>query len=132
MGNDSFQSSTIMDVEIQSRPRLLERRGGPKITLELPREIQANENSTFAVTFFNDLDDQERKLTESAVNRTFTKFGPVSEIKYAEHGRVFISYKEKEGAFKALHPWLVKQSTSNFFAHMGYLAFKNSKHSSWN
>ena len=123
MGNDSFQSSTIMDVEIQSRPRLLERRGGPKITLELPREIQANENSTFAVTFFNDLDDQERKLTESAVNRTFTKFGPVSEIKYAEHGRVFISYKEKEGAFKALHPWLVKQSTSNFFARMGYLAF---------
>ena len=64
-------------------------------------KIQANDRGLFVVTFFNEL-DPEKNLTEKAVMYIFSKFGLVSEIKYAEHGQVFISYKEKEGALKAL------------------------------
>ena len=64
-------------------------------------KIQANDQGFFVVTFFNEL-DPEKNLTEKAVMYIFSKFGLVSEIKYAEHGQVFISYKEKEGALKAL------------------------------
>ena len=64
-------------------------------------KIQANDRGLFVVTFFNEL-DPEKNLSEKAVMYIFSKFGLVSEIKYAEHGQVFISYKEKEGALKAL------------------------------
>ena len=64
-------------------------------------KIQANDRGLFVVTFFNEL-DPEKNLTEKAVKYIFSKFGLVSEIKYAEHGQVFISYKEREGALKAL------------------------------
>ena len=64
-------------------------------------KIQANDRGLFVVTFFNEL-DPEKNLTEKAVKYIFSKFGLVSEIKYAKHGQVFISYKEKEGALKAL------------------------------
>ena len=43
------------------------------------------------VTFFNEL-DPEKNLSEKAVMYIFSKFGLVSEIKYAEHGQVFISF----------------------------------------
>ena len=62
-------------------------------------KIQANGQGLFVVTFFN---EPEKHLTEAAVKYIFSKFGLVSEIKYAEHGQVFISYKEREGALKAL------------------------------
>ena len=62
-------------------------------------KIQANGQGLFVVTFFN---EPEKHLTETAVKYIFSKFGLVSKIKYAEHGQVFISYKEREGALKAL------------------------------
>ena len=69
--------------------------------MDLEIKIQANDRGLFVVTFFNEL-DPEKNLTEKAVKYIFSKFGLVSEIKYAKHGQVFIYYKEKEGALKAL------------------------------
>ena len=68
---------------------------------DLDIKIQANDQGLFVVTFFNEL-NPEKNLTEPDIKYIFSKFGPVSEIKYVEHGRVFISYKEKEGALKAI------------------------------
>ena len=67
--------------------------------MDLDSKIQANAEGFFVVTFFN---EQEKSLTEPTVTYIFSKFGQVSEIKYVEHGRVFIFYKEKEEALKAL------------------------------
>ena len=67
--------------------------------MDLDSKIQANAEGFFVVTFFN---EQEKSLTEPTVKYIFSKFGQVSEIKYVEHGRVFILYKEKEEALKAL------------------------------
>ena len=67
--------------------------------MDLDAKIQANAQGFFVVTFFN---EQEKSLTEPTIKYIFSKFGQVSEIKYAEHGRVFISYKKKEEALKAL------------------------------
>ena len=69
--------------------------------MDLNRKIQANDQGFFVVTFFNER-DREKNLTETTLKYVFSKFGQVSDIKYTEYGRVFISYKEKEGAFKAL------------------------------
>ena len=67
--------------------------------MDLDVKIQANTQGFFVVTFL----DPEKKLTKKNVKYIFRKFGTVSEIKCApEHGRFFISYKEKEGALKAL------------------------------
>ena len=67
--------------------------------MDLDSKIQANTQGFFVLTFFN---EREKSLTERTVHYIFSKFGQVSEIKYAEHGPVFISYKEKEEALKAL------------------------------
>ena len=67
--------------------------------MDLDSKIQANAQGLFVLTFFN---EREKSLTERTVHYIFSKFGQVSEIKYAEHGPVFISYKEKEEALKAL------------------------------
>ena len=69
--------------------------------LDANRDIQPDERGFFVVIFFNEL-NSEKNLTRSDIKYIFSKFGPVSEIKYAEHGRNFISYKEKEGALKAI------------------------------
>ena len=69
--------------------------------LDANRDIQPDERGFFVVIFFNEL-NPEKNLTRSDIKYIFSKFGPVSEIKYAEHGRNFISYKEKEGALKAI------------------------------
>ena len=69
--------------------------------MDLNRKIEANDQGFFVVTFFNER-DREKNLTETTLKYVFSKFGQVSDIKFTEHGRVFISYKEKEGAFKAL------------------------------
>ena len=66
--------------------------------MDLDAKIQANAQGFFVVTFFN---KQEESLTEPTVKYIFSKFGQVSEIKYVEHGQVFISYKKKEEALKA-------------------------------
>ena len=68
---------------------------------DLDAKILANDQGFFVVTFFNEL-NPEKNLTETDVKYIFSKFGLVSEIKYAEYGRIFISYKEKEGALKAI------------------------------
>ena len=70
-------------------------------TMDLDVKIRANDQGLFVVTFFNEL-NPEKNLTERAVKYIFSKFGSVSEIQYTEHGRVLISYKEKEGALKAI------------------------------
>ena len=67
--------------------------------MDLGRNIQANDQGLFVVTFFN---KREQDVTEATLKYVFSKFGQLADIKYSEHGRVFISYKEKEGAFKAL------------------------------
>ena len=67
--------------------------------MDLDSKIQANTQGFFVLTFFN---EREKSLTERTIHYIFSKFGQVSEIKYAEHGPVFISYKEKEEALKAL------------------------------
>ena len=67
--------------------------------MDLDSKIQANTQGFFVLTFFN---EQEKSLSERTVHYIFSKFGQVSEIKYAEHGPVSISYKEKEEALKAL------------------------------
>ena len=67
-------------------------------TMDLDAKIQANAQGFFVVTFFN---KQEESLTEPNVKYIFSKFGQVSEIKFVEHGQVFISYKKKEEALKA-------------------------------
>ena len=67
--------------------------------MDLDAEVHANSEGFFVVTFFN---DQEKSLTEPTVKYIFSKFGLVTHVKYAEHGRVFISYKEKQEALKAL------------------------------
>ena len=69
--------------------------------MDLEVKIRANDQGLFVVTFFNEL-NPEKNLTERAVKYIFSKFGSVSEIQYTEHGRVLISYKEKEGALKAI------------------------------
>ena len=69
--------------------------------MDLDVKIRANDQGLFVVTFFNEL-NPEKNLTERAVKYIFSKFGSVSEIQYTEHGRVLISYKEKEGALKAI------------------------------
>ena len=66
---------------------------------KMDENIQANAEGFYVVSFFN---EQEKSLTEPTVTYIFSKFGQVSEIKYVEHGRVFIFYKEKEEALKAL------------------------------
>ena len=66
--------------------------------MDLDAKIQANAQGFFVVTFFN---KQEESLTEPNVKYIFSKFGQVSEIKFVEHGQVFISYKKKEEALKA-------------------------------
>ena len=66
--------------------------------MDLDAEIQANAQGFFVITFFN---EREKSLTEPTIKYIFSKFGQVSEIKYTEHGRVFISYMEKEEALKA-------------------------------
>ena len=67
--------------------------------MDLDRKIEANDQGFFVVTFLN---KREQNLTEATLKYVFSKFGQLADIKYSEHGRVFISYKEKEGAFKAL------------------------------
>ena len=67
--------------------------------MDLDAKIQANAQGFFVITFFN---EREKSLTEPTIKYIFSKFGQVSEIKYTEHGRVFISYMEKEEALKAL------------------------------
>ena len=69
-------------------------------TMDLEAKIQPNDGGFFVVTFFNQR--EKNFLPEPTVKYLFSKFGPVVDIKYTEHGRVFISYKEKEGALKAL------------------------------
>ena len=69
------------------------------LTMDLGRNIQANDQGLFVVTFFN---KREQDVTEATLKYVFSKFGQLADIKYAEHGRVFISYKEEEGAYKAL------------------------------
>ena len=69
-------------------------------TMDLEAKIQPNDRGFFVITFFNRRG--KNFLPEPTVKYLFSKFGPVADIKYTEHGRVFISYKEKEGALKAL------------------------------
>ena len=69
-------------------------------TMDLEAKIQPNDGGFFVVTFFNQR--EKNFLPEPRVKYLFPKFGTVVDIKYTEHGRVFISYKEKEGALKAL------------------------------
>ena len=69
------------------------------LTMDLGRNIQANDQGLFVVTFFN---KREQDVTEATLKYVFSKFGQLADIKYSEHGRVFISYKEEEGAYKAL------------------------------
>ena len=64
-------------------------------------KIEANDQGFFVVKIFNEV-NPEKNLTETNVKYIFSKFGVVSEIKYAQNGWDFISYKEKEGALKAL------------------------------
>ena len=66
--------------------------------MDLDSKIQANTQGFFVLTFFN---EPEKSLTERTIYYIFSKFGQVSEIKYVEHGQVFISYKKKEEALKA-------------------------------
>ena len=69
--------------------------------MDLDAKMQANAQGFFGVTFFN---EREKSLTEPTIKYIFSKFGQASEIKYTEHGRVFISYMEKEEARKARNP----------------------------
>ena len=64
---------------------------------ELRRAGYPRENGPFVVTFLNKI---ENNLTKTDVSYIFSKFGPLSDIRYTEHGRVYVSYKEKEGAEK--------------------------------
>ena len=66
---------------------------------KMDENIQANAEGFYVVSFFN---EQEKSLTEPTVKHIFSKFGQVTEIKYVEHGPIFISYKEKKGAHKAM------------------------------
>ena len=59
----------------------------------------ANAKNIYIVSFFNDI---ENNLSRSDVNYIFSKFGSVFEIHYVEHGRVFVAYKEKQDADKAM------------------------------
>ena len=62
--------------------------------MDLDAEFQANAaEGFFVVTFFN---DWEKCLTEPTLKYIFSKFGHVTD------SRVFIFYKEKQEALKAL------------------------------
>ena len=68
--------------------------------MDLDAEFQANAaEGFFVVTFFN---DWEKCLTEPTLKYIFSKFGHATDVKYAAHSRVFIFYKEKQEALKAL------------------------------
>ena len=70
------------------------------LTIDLYAKWQPNDQGFFVVTFFNQR--EKNFLPEKTVEYIFSKFGPVADIRYKKHGRVFISYKEKEEALKAL------------------------------
>ena len=63
-------------------------------TMNLDMKIEANDQGFFVVKIFNEV-NPEKNLTETNVKYIFSKFGVVSEIKYAQNGWDFISYKEK-------------------------------------
>ena len=65
----------------------------------LRRAEYPRENGSIVVTFLNK--KTENNLSKSAVSYIFSKFGPLSGIRYTEHGRVYVSYQTKEGAEKA-------------------------------
>ena len=68
--------------------------------LENRKKTQSHDKNVFLVSFYNDIENNN--LSKLDVSYIFSKFGSVCEIKYVQHGRVFVYYKEKQGAQKAI------------------------------
>ena len=93
---DNIAAEDTTDKELKS----LLNNDSPTLTIDSDSKIQSTDQGPyFVVTFFNQR--EKNFLAKATVKYFFSKFGPVSEIKYTENGLVFISYKEKEGALKA-------------------------------
>ena len=72
------------------------------VTMELQNgnTIKANGKNIYLVSFSNDI--EKNNLSKLDVDYVFSKFGSVLEIHYVEHGRVFVAYKDKQDAKKAM------------------------------
>ena len=75
------------------------------LCLAPPSDIQADKFGYFTITFVND-----KCLSKSDVWYIFSKFGTVACVNGTfdcKKGRVFVSYKEKQGALNALETMLI-------------------------
>ena len=68
--------------------------------LENWKKSQSNDKNFFIVSFFND--NENNNLSKNEVSYIFSKFGTVCKIKYVQNGEVFVYYKEKKEAQKAM------------------------------